>query len=472
MLTSETDMAFADGGIKQEGNTVDPVSGNEVPPGAMKEEVRDDVDAKLSVGEFVFPADVVRYVGLSTLMKLRDKAKVGLKRMEEIGQMGNAEEVKDGEALHSDGGDDEAFGSEIDSILSEEGGDEEKFAAGGYVNPSSEAKYKNAPIKGFEMVAMTNAEGRVIYIPHVNGKPQLPVPAGYKVKAEGVAAATEATTPAAGTGAQGGTATEGAATDGTVAGGVPSSNDSGLAQGTSLSAGQVQGGMALAGLAGVPGAGIAGMSSTISGFIADSINSISNSFATSANQSTIAGQMGLTSAEAGTTVGQAAVASGIDSASQAIAGTTAATTGASGTGGAAASAAAAAAAAAVAAGMSDSAVGEAAQAAANAALAGASPAAAANAGAAAAAAASGGDVGVPSGGGLGFSTGPVGEQGAIATGISPGEGVAPSDGGTAPSGDAAPSGEGTASGGDGYAKGGFVSKKKSTKSTGLASRRK
>ena len=121
MLADQMNNMFAEGGVMQEGGTVDPVSGNEVPVGAMQEEVRDDIDAKLSEGEFVFPADVVRFIGLQTLMKLRDKAKAGLKRMEEIGQMGNAEEVPDGEALF--GGeemDDDMFSSEIDSIMAEE----------------------------------------------------------------------------------------------------------------------------------------------------------------------------------------------------------------------------------------------------------------------------------------------------------------------------------------------------------------
>jgi hypothetical protein len=121
MLADQMNNMFAEGGVMQEGGTVDPVSGNEVPPGAMQEEVRDDIDAKLSEGEFVFPADVVRFIGLQTLMKLRDKAKAGLKRMEEIGQMGNAEQVEDGEALF--GGeemDDDMFSSEIDSIMAEE----------------------------------------------------------------------------------------------------------------------------------------------------------------------------------------------------------------------------------------------------------------------------------------------------------------------------------------------------------------
>ena len=68
---------FAEGGLKDEGGTVDPVSGNEVPPGATQEEVRDDIPAQLSEGEFVFPADVVRYIGLEKLMKIRQKAKAG-----------------------------------------------------------------------------------------------------------------------------------------------------------------------------------------------------------------------------------------------------------------------------------------------------------------------------------------------------------------------------------------------------------
>jgi len=84
---------FEEGGLKDEGGTVDPVSGNDVPPGSTQEEVRDDIPAQLSEGEFVFPADVVRYLGLEFLMKLRQKAKAGLARMEAMGQMGNADEA-------------------------------------------------------------------------------------------------------------------------------------------------------------------------------------------------------------------------------------------------------------------------------------------------------------------------------------------------------------------------------------------
>jgi len=84
---------FNEGGLKDEGGTIDPVSGNDVPSGSLQEEVRDDIDAKLSEGEFVFPADVVRYWGLETLMKLRQEAKRGLQKMEDMGQMGNSDEA-------------------------------------------------------------------------------------------------------------------------------------------------------------------------------------------------------------------------------------------------------------------------------------------------------------------------------------------------------------------------------------------
>ncbi len=84
---------FENGGLMDEGGTVDPVSGNDVPPGSTQEEVRDDIPAQLSEGEFVFPADVVRYIGLGNLMSMRQEAKLGLQVMDKMGQMGNSEEA-------------------------------------------------------------------------------------------------------------------------------------------------------------------------------------------------------------------------------------------------------------------------------------------------------------------------------------------------------------------------------------------
>ena len=50
---------FQEGGMIDEGGTTDPVSGNDVPTGSLKKEVRDDIPAQLSEGEFVMPAKAI-----------------------------------------------------------------------------------------------------------------------------------------------------------------------------------------------------------------------------------------------------------------------------------------------------------------------------------------------------------------------------------------------------------------------------
>ena len=84
-MNDQTQMAFALGG---EAETVDPVSGNDVPPGSLPEEVRDDIDARLSEGEYVVPADVVRYFGVKFFEDLRTQAKMGLQQMDADGRIG------------------------------------------------------------------------------------------------------------------------------------------------------------------------------------------------------------------------------------------------------------------------------------------------------------------------------------------------------------------------------------------------
>ncbi len=93
MALKEQMELFDDGGLMDEGGTIDPVSGNDVPSGSTQKEVRDDIPAQLSEGEFVFPADVVRYIGLEKLMQMRQQAKMGLQTMDDMGQMGNSEEA-------------------------------------------------------------------------------------------------------------------------------------------------------------------------------------------------------------------------------------------------------------------------------------------------------------------------------------------------------------------------------------------
>lgn len=79
---------FEYGGIADDGMKKDPVSGNDIPPGSLAKEVRDDIPAMLSEGEYVVPADVLRYYGVNFFEGLRNKAKQGLSSMEQNGRIG------------------------------------------------------------------------------------------------------------------------------------------------------------------------------------------------------------------------------------------------------------------------------------------------------------------------------------------------------------------------------------------------
>jgi hypothetical protein len=218
-MSKQMDM-FQDGGLMDEGGTVDPVSGNDVPPGSNQEEVRDDIPAQLSEGEFVFPADVVRYFGLEKLMEMRQEAKMGLQRMDDMGQMGNSEEAIMPDNLPFD----------IDDIDMEDDSEPQEFNLGGVVQqpgtgiagytppPSPTTGYTPPPVgvavapvvpgsqpqvaftpatsttnvptfgefvgtgggKYDELVTYVNDAGQTMQIPHINGKPIYPVPEGFK----------------------------------------------------------------------------------------------------------------------------------------------------------------------------------------------------------------------------------------------------------------------------------------------------
>jgi hypothetical protein len=89
IMNKQMEMAFMkQGGIKDDGMTKDPVSGNEIPPGSMATEVRDNIPAMLSEGEYVVPADVLRYYGVNFFENLRGQAKNGLQSMEQNGRIG------------------------------------------------------------------------------------------------------------------------------------------------------------------------------------------------------------------------------------------------------------------------------------------------------------------------------------------------------------------------------------------------
>ena len=84
-LNEDNQMVLA---FMTEAEEVDPVSGNEVPPGSLPEEVRDDIPARLSEGEYVVPADVLRFYGVKFFEDLRENAKMELARMDREGRIG------------------------------------------------------------------------------------------------------------------------------------------------------------------------------------------------------------------------------------------------------------------------------------------------------------------------------------------------------------------------------------------------
>ena len=204
MMNRQMDM-FREGGLNQEGGMIDAESGNEVPVGSTREEVRDDIPAKLSEGEFVMPADVVRYHGLDKMMALRDEAKMGLSKMDAMGQMGNSEEATLPEEM--------PFGM-ADLMIVAEDGREVEMAEGGYVSmanggdPSSNVRQlgpqytapTNQPIDfkkvmgdgGISFKEYRNAEGKNLLVAFVGAVPLYPIPEGYT---EYTAGADEPVTP-------------------------------------------------------------------------------------------------------------------------------------------------------------------------------------------------------------------------------------------------------------------------------------
>ena len=167
-INEQMKMAFMDDGMER-----DPVSGNDIPTGSLAEEVRDDVPAMLSEGEFVFPADVVRYIGLNNLMNMRQEAKMGLKKMEAMGQMGNGDEA----TLP----DDMPFG--MADIVIVEGSDEPKEMAQGGVIQAQTGKFITPMFNPSDRDdrEYKNAKGESLFIPFLNGQPVYPIPAGYSL---------------------------------------------------------------------------------------------------------------------------------------------------------------------------------------------------------------------------------------------------------------------------------------------------
>jgi len=85
----------------------DPESGNEIPMGSSAENVRDDIEVMISEGEYVLPANVVKWHGLKHIMDMQSEAEMGLMSMYDTGLIQytdeeGAEEPEEVEAAETD----------------------------------------------------------------------------------------------------------------------------------------------------------------------------------------------------------------------------------------------------------------------------------------------------------------------------------------------------------------------------------
>ena len=182
--------------FKSSRGEVDPVSGNEVPLGARPEEVRDDIPANLSEGEYIVPADVLRYYGVKFFEDLRSQAKQGWQDLDAGGRVG-------GEPSGMEMGED-AFPFDISELQTIEdtqmgeqpemnmGGYIKGYADGGVVDLDMDALLEEFPEafttegagSGQEYRTYTNDQGMTISVRFVDGKPMSNIPAGYTASGE------------------------------------------------------------------------------------------------------------------------------------------------------------------------------------------------------------------------------------------------------------------------------------------------
>jgi hypothetical protein len=142
---------FEEGGIADDGMERDPVSGNEVPPGSLASEVRDDIPAQLSEGEYVVPADVVRFFGVRFFEDLRNQAKSGLMEMEANGRIGGEPVMESGTVS------DEEFEAALAKVGLAKGGVMGYDEGGDVTSNQTLARYPNYNLPGVSAFTSTNS---------------------------------------------------------------------------------------------------------------------------------------------------------------------------------------------------------------------------------------------------------------------------------------------------------------------------
>lgn len=182
---------MAEGGMADDGMNIEPVTGNEVPPGSLSKEVRDDIPAKLSEGEYVVPADVVRFFGVKFFEDLRMQAKQGLSEMDADGRIGGATVDANGVPVE---GQDEELTPEEEQMLMEALGTS-GMAEGGMTERNPAFGARTFDRSTFSMPKSSGFESRMYYNPatkekksfqFMNGNPIGVIPAGFVPYTEGM----------------------------------------------------------------------------------------------------------------------------------------------------------------------------------------------------------------------------------------------------------------------------------------------
>jgi len=176
---------------------VDPVSGNTAPIGSKPEEVRDDIDIRVSTGEYVINAQTVRYFGEDFFNELQEAASEGFKRIKEGEELPFRDDELDTE-------DDQA--EEVEPEGFAYGGVVKGYDEGGSVVPEpvggGYGQYggTGAAFTGYQSKVFVNdATNQQITIFHFNGRPLSRIPEGFREKGETpveeqtIAAATDST---------------------------------------------------------------------------------------------------------------------------------------------------------------------------------------------------------------------------------------------------------------------------------------
>lgn len=143
------------------------------PPGAITSDTKDVVDAKMAEGEYVLPANVVRYIGIDKIQKMVAKATEEMAAMEAGGQVGGDPAPKP----QVDSGDTRAFAE--GGVVTKSSFDPTQYATVGSTLYGQPQQAPVTPEPKTETKNYVNAEGRILPVTFVDGKPTTAIPEGF-----------------------------------------------------------------------------------------------------------------------------------------------------------------------------------------------------------------------------------------------------------------------------------------------------